>query len=592
MAKKAPGRIKTIWFITLLIVITSAIYSGSLGNSFVFDDGLVITKNDFVKSWKNFPLIFSKAYLTSVGDVTSLGLRNIGAGEIGYRPVVTASYFLDYSLWKLDPFGYHLVGLLLHILNVVLLYSSVFLITKKRNLALLASLFFALHPVNVEAVAVISFREDLLSFFFFFLCLLLFIRADNHTGRKKAFYYAVSILSFLLALFSKEMALTLPLILMLYDYFFVFGRRIKEVYKHIKSRYLGYIIALLFYSLVRFSFLHNASEFNLKYPGDSFYTNILVMAKVFAVYIQWLLFPVNIHLMLPGDPAFIPKTLLAPAVLISFFILIACFSFALKVREKSREISFAIIWIFITLLPVSNILPIRNYMASRYLYLPAAGFCLLLAVLLFKLPGSKILSLPRDILQRIAMYAVVALLAFYSIFTLARQFTWKNDLVLWSEMAQIYPKSSMAHHNLANTLKSIDLLDEAIQEYGIAIKLDPRYPNNYNFLGLCYYGKGRLDEAAKNFRKAIELNPKLADAYINLGIVYGDKDLYKEAIDYFRQAIRIDPRHPQGYVDLGITYARMKRWPEAKEALLKALEINPEFKDARDNLEKITKSGH
>ena len=115
-------RKNTFWIIALIIIITSLVYFKSLINPFVFDDALVIVKNDFVKSWKNFPLLFTRSYLTSAEDVIYLGLHNIGAGEISYRPLVTSSYFLDYAFWKLNPFGYHLTNLLLHIINVLLVY--------------------------------------------------------------------------------------------------------------------------------------------------------------------------------------------------------------------------------------------------------------------------------------------------------------------------------------------------------------------------------------------------------------------------------------------------------------------------------------
>lgn len=177
--------------IILIVTLTSVVYANSLKNSFVGDDFTVLVDNDFVKSWKNFPAIFSRTYLTSVSEIEYLGKRNIGSGELSYRPVVTISYFIDYSLWRLNPFGYHLSNLLLHIFNAILLYIFVDLIVRNKKTALLASLLFALHPVNAEAVNNIAFREGLL------------------------------------ALFSKEMSITLPILLVLYDYYFVFQGNLK-----------------------------------------------------------------------------------------------------------------------------------------------------------------------------------------------------------------------------------------------------------------------------------------------------------------------------------------------------------------------------
>lgn len=149
--------------IILIVILTSLVYANSLKNSFVRDDHIVIVNNDFVKSWKNFPLIFTGDYLTPISEIKHLGTRDIGSGETTYRPVVTISYFIDYSLWKLNPFGYHLTNLLLHIFNAILLYVFINLIAKNKKVALLTSLLFTLHPANSEAVNGIAFREDLLA---------------------------------------------------------------------------------------------------------------------------------------------------------------------------------------------------------------------------------------------------------------------------------------------------------------------------------------------------------------------------------------------------------------------------------------------
>ncbi|HEC70151.1 MAG TPA: hypothetical protein ENI31_07720, partial [Candidatus Omnitrophica bacterium] len=151
----------------LLIVITFVVYFGSLKNEFVWDDFLVIVNNNFIKSWNNFCQLFNKSYLTSPSQIRYLEVINIGSGESSYRPVVTLTYFIDYFFYKLNPWGYHLTNLLLHILNVLLLYFLIRLITQNNIIALLAGLLFAVHPVNTEAVDVITFREDLLCFLFF-----------------------------------------------------------------------------------------------------------------------------------------------------------------------------------------------------------------------------------------------------------------------------------------------------------------------------------------------------------------------------------------------------------------------------------------
>ena len=148
-------------YILLLLFVTIGIYSNSLQNSFVYDDDGTIVSNNFVKNWGNVPKIFTQDYFSLSNEAT-------------YRPMVTLSYFLDYSFWQLNPFGYHLTNLLFHIVNTILIYFLLSLILKSRTIPLFTALLFATHPIQTEAVAAISFREDLMTMCFFLLSLLLY----------------------------------------------------------------------------------------------------------------------------------------------------------------------------------------------------------------------------------------------------------------------------------------------------------------------------------------------------------------------------------------------------------------------------------
>jgi len=545
--------------IILIVFLTGLIYANSLKNSFVRDDYLVIVNNSFIKSWGNLPTIFSKSYLTPYVKIGCCFFPDsgIGSGETSYRPIVTLSYFIDYSIWKLNPFGYHFNNLILHILNAILLFMFIDLTIRNKKIALLASLFFALHPVNSEAVNVVSFREDLLVLMFFLSALILYIKLDNLSGIKKSCFYILSLVSFLLALFSKEMAITLPALLILYDYYFVFHGKAKELFSRFKTRYIGYIVVLLFYILVRFAVMVNTSEPAAEYPGGSFYTNILTIPRVFAAYIKWFLFPVAIHATLPGNSSLISYSFFDPRVLLSVALIITCIIAAIKIRKASKEISFSIFWVFVTLLPVSNIWPLSDYMAGRYLYIPSAGFCFLVAVLLFRLNTLKVFAVSPNFLKRFAKGTVVILIIFYSIFTIIRNRVWRNDTSLWLELVKNYPNNGLAHSNLGGSFKKSGLIDKAIAEYKIAITL----------------------------------NPQLAGAYNQLGVIFGEKERYSESITYFKKSIKVDPNYLQAYDNLAVTYARIKKWEAARKTWEKALEINPQYEAAKDNLKELRGMG-
>src|SRR3990167_2871458 len=216
----------------LLIAVPIIAYTNSLQNTFVYDDVFTITDNYFIRNWGNFPAFFTDDYFKYSGEAT-------------FRPVVTLSYFIDYSLWHLNPAGFHLTNILLHAVNVVLVYLLVSAVSRSRTASFLTSILFALHPILTEAVNGISYREDLLTTTFFLSSILLFIQSAirNPQSKIRNYLYPLSLFSYLLALCSKEVAITLPLIIFLLD-------RIK---KNTIKYYLGFILVSGFYSFLRYA---------------------------------------------------------------------------------------------------------------------------------------------------------------------------------------------------------------------------------------------------------------------------------------------------------------------------------------------------
>lgn len=608
--------------VLILLSATLLVYADSFLNSFVWDDYSVVVENNFIKSWDNFPRLFNKSYLTGILDLDYLGQRDIGSGEISYRPMVTLSYFVDFSLWKLNAFGYHLTSLILHILNAMLFFSLVNLITDNRGLGLLAALFFALHPVNAEAVNVIAFREDILVFFFLTGAFIMYIKSKkaepafnplrkilpqayspgmkvckgcaSASGREPlrliawggstAAFYSGSLLMFFLALFSKETAIILPLLLLCYDYFF--ARQAGNAPARPKKSYTGYACLLLFYFLVRFVLMNNSGH-QLLSPGMAdFSSRLLALPKIIITYLGWMVFPVNIHPTLPDDPAFIVRSLLSAGFLLPLAATLIVLAAAVRISRRMPDGAFALSWIFISLIPVSNIIfPLTNYLAARYLYLPAAGFCFLLAALLLRRERTEFAhKLSRDL--------IAVILAFYAIFTCANNMNWRNNQIFWSEMAERYPGNALAHSSLANAYRRNGLLDRAIAEYKIALSLSPDYAKDHNDLGACYYEKTMYPEAIIEFKQAVGLNPVFLPAYVNLGSALGEQGAYQEAIRYFKKAIQIDKKALSAYNGLGVTYARMGDYAAAKQAWEHAAQVDPDNQQARENLNKLKPFGY
>ena len=527
-------KISAKFAIALIILITLLAYANSLNNSFVLDDTHTILNNNFIKSWKNFPAIFTRSYLTPFKN--NIIDHSLGAQETSYRPVVTVSYFIDYAIWGLEPFGYHLTNLFLHIFNAILFYYFITFVTKNIRIGLFSALLFALHPINTEAVNAVSFREDLLSFLFFIFSLILYIKLDKYSGRRKALIYVLSLLSFLIALFSKEMAVTLPFIIILYDWFFASNDGTKDFFMRLKSRYLGFFSILLFYIWIRFFVMNNLTAPPVKYPGGDFYINILTMFKVFAIYIKGFFWPFDIHYVLSGDPSLISYPLLDSKAIVSIGLIIFCFAVAIKTYRNSRKISFSIFWFFITLLPVANIWPLTNYMAVRYLYTPAAGLCFLVPAAILNLNSAKFN------LQKIGRNILIAIFVLYSFVTIKINNVWKDNISLWSEMVKKYPDSPMSHLSLGFALLKKGSIDSAVTSTKNALKIKPDYAEAHRTLGKCYLLRGEFKEATRELNESLKLEPASADAHNDLGAIFAIIGNMDEAKKKWTKASEINPR--------------------------------------------------
>jgi protein O-mannosyl-transferase len=562
---KRSGFVKPV---VLIIALTAIVYANSLKNSFTGDDAGIIVNNNFIKSGKNLPLVFSRAYLTSLKDWDLLGVRNVGAGELSYRPMVTLAYFIDYRIWKLNPFGYHLTNLILHTINALLFFFLANLIIGRPIASLLAALLFALHPVNTEAVNAIFFREDLLAFLFFVSSLIFYILAGRSGGIKKTGKYCVSLGLFLLALLSKEMAVTLPFILILYDYYFVSAAKRQSLAANFKFRYLAYFFVLILYLWLWGVVFKNPNPLP-KYPGGSFYANIMTMSTVIAGYIKWVILPIRLHFAVT-EPHLILRQF-SPAVLVSILIIIACLTAVIKTYRSAKEMSFAIAWFFVTLLPVANLFPIRYIVGLRYLYIPIAGFCLFLPLLQLRI-------------KKINRVAIIVILLFYSLLSASRNLAWRNDVALWSEIAGWYPDNHFAHYGLGVAFLKSGQTDKAIEEFKMSLRINPKEANTHHFLAGCYAAGGIWEPAIKEYENSLELNPLNPSVHYELGDLYVKTGRNDKAAKAYEKAIEINPEYLEAYNNLAAVYADAGKVDEAIALWNKAVGINPRFLTAHFNL--------
>lgn len=520
----------------------------------MYDDRFTIVENNYIyiKDFKNLKYIFTREYSTFI------------EGEITYRPVCTFSYFFDYYLYGMNPVGFHLTNIIWHSLSCILVYFFIFLISGNFPLSFITSLFYAIHPIQTESVNAISFRWDIMAMTFLLTSIIAFIKMMRATSHKY-FYYALSLFSFVLAIFSKESALIAPLIIVIYSFIY---RDIKEIIKQ-KYYYLGFFLILLFYVYI-VQFIAQNPVRKINYYEGSMLTTFLTMSKVFVYYLYNLIFPLNLYAdyIIPFS-----YSVLEVKVILSILTIVILLMAGIILRKINKETSFGVFYFFITLIPVSNIIPFGHLMNDRYLYIPSLGFCLVLSYLLLKLFKNKY-----------HLLAVVFLIfLFYSTRTISQNIIWQDEMRLWKNVYQKFPNSSRANYNISATYLEKGNNQEALKYLKKVEHLNPGDARVYNNIGIIYASWNLSEDALKYYDMALRINPKYVKALNNRGIVYYNLNEYDTAIEDYNKVIKLDPEYANAYNNRGIAYAKKGEYNKAIKDYTSAIQLNPEFAIAYKN---------
>ncbi len=567
---------RDLFFIIIAILITFVVYSDSFNNAFIWDDYCFVVENKAIRSLTpTHMLSYFSDYRTSSSS-ESLS-RDV------YRPLVTTSYALDYRLWDLNSNLYHVENTLLHTVNVFLVYLVVKSIVDSSAAALLAALVFGIHPVQTEAVTWISGRSNMLFLLFFLAALLAHISNARKATRPTM---ALPLVLFTLGLFAKEMTVTLPAVMLLYDAHFAPKKSVREYIEY----YLPFFLVAVSYLAARRLVVGTLAQG--EYWGSNFFENLLTSCKAVAGYVRLLFFPVNLradYTIEVSRSIAEPDTAIAVGALGAIAVLYGVFM-------RRRTVSFFILWFFVTLAPVSNIVPFRAILAERLLYLPLIGFAALLAVAATKTPKRA---------RTLAAVAISALVVFYGAATAARNKDWRSEITLYTKDLPKTPRSPRFHYNLALAYSreylagaSKEKLKESRPYYELVkkeleetIRLRPDHRDAYLNLGNIYNELGEYDKAITCFMHVLKMeeNP---DAYNNLGVVAYDRGRYDEAISYYKKALLLPwERSELGYSNLGNAYFMKKDYVRAKEAWKRVLMRDPENREIGENVKKLGKLG-
>ncbi len=587
------ARLGKYYLAASIALLTFFVYLPALRNEFVnWDDDIYVYDNPHIRSLD--AVFFRWAFL--------------GFHISNWHPLTWMSHAIDYAFWGLNPLGHHLTNIILHAINtglVVVLVLKLLEIARERSARNVPSAFlndwtilitagvtgllFGIHPVHVESVVWVSERKDLLCALFFLLSVLAYanaVRRMGHGAESKGLTPA-SLLSalcfFILALLSKPMAVTLPMVLLILDWYPLNRIRSSREFWSMNAEKLPFF-ALSLASSVLTVLAQRTGGAMAAMEVVPLSIRTLVAAESLIAYLGKILLPVNL---IPFYPYPREVSLLSFEYL-SAIILIAGITTACIVMVKKQRI-WLTAWGYYaaTLIPVLGIVQAGGQaMADRYTYLPSLG-PFLIAGLMSAVVSEKA-GRARKRGRVVSITAVLFILISLLFLTVRQIGVWRTGMDLWNYVIQKEPDNAPpAYYNRGQIFMNGGRFDKAIGDYSMAIRLNPAYQEAVYNRGLAFEKSGQPARAAEDYERAISLNPSNYQAFNNRGVLYAAAGSYDKAIDFFTRALIIKPEYPDAYFNRGITYTLTGRRDLALADFSKAVELNPQFAAAYLNRGKL-----
>lgn len=490
----------------LLFLLSLFLYLPALQHDFISDDRPLVVENPYIKSWTYFPeMVGSDAW-------------NIAESANYWRPAFSISLALDYSLWGLNPLGFHLTNILLHAINVALLYL---LGRRVQNTtwAVFAALLFALHPIQVHAVNFISTRGELLAAFFTLLSLLAFL-----SGRKISFAIAMA-----LALLSKETSMVFPLAIL-------FAGLIVEKNKKDLRLILAFFVLGLYLAVrlsLGFSFSLIPLIFSYQAPWD---IRLLLAFKVLALYFRAIF---NLFEMpRPFWTVEMPTSVNDPGVTSGMLIFLLLLGVIWRAWKKEPIVAFGLAWFVIYFLPISNLKQLNQPMAEHWLYIPMIGLCLAIGGIF----NASFIARREVHLLRVGLTAAfAAFLIFAALVLREKTAIYQDDESFWRATIRANPQIAGLYSILGGTYLARQDIPKAKEFYAKALALDPSdFSANY-MLGSLLFKEGQRDRAKVHLERITGVDPRLKiefPAVAHAWEMLGDK---QRALLYYRRALELNP---------------------------------------------------
>ncbi|MBI5640799.1 MAG: tetratricopeptide repeat protein [Nitrospirae bacterium] len=586
--------------ILLILVLSLVVYSNTFNAPFHFDDFDYIVQNPLLKDPGYF-IHPSKAGQVLVFDsLVNYTFRNRFVGFL--------TFAFNYMANGLEVTGYHVVNIAIHCVNSILVYWLFVLIFKapflsggfssirdmgnqpagtdnspiEHNLIpFFSALFFACHPLQIEAVTYISQRFASLAAMFYLLslCLYVLFRLGARTaGLGAAVLYLFSLVSAVLAMFTKEISFTLPVLLAAIEFFFFKGDKKKRI-----ALLFPFYLTMLIIPLNALSLSSTGGDLladaalAARAKTDILRSDYLfTQFSVIITYLRLLFFPAgqNFDYDYPVSHSLLTFSSLLPLLLLLGLFSCGVYLFCSSRRVRDyRIVSFGIFWFFITLSVESSFIPTNDLIYEHRMYLPSAGVFPGLITAAFMYGQSDRLRFQRfrESVTAVLLIAVILMAAA----AYARNEVWSGETALWEDVIHKSPGKARGYNELGRVLYRQELTEAAISAYKKAIALKPDFAWAHNNLGLAYYKAGNVDEALREVRAASDLGLNSPEVLSNLGALYFKKGLTDEAIGAFLSGLLQAPGHAGLHLNLGVAY-RAKGWEEkAEEHFRKAHELDP-----------------
>jgi tetratricopeptide (TPR) repeat protein len=563
--EKSHNRTRGFLMCLFLVTATLGVYWQVKNHEFVnFDDKMYVTDNQYVQRG-----------LTIDGLIWSFSLKN--KAKTHWHPLTWLSHMLDCELYGLRSDMHHMSNVILHIANTLLLFTVLLWMTGAVWRSVFVAAIFALHPINVDSVAWVAQRKNVLSTFFWMLSMLAYV----HYLRRPGFYrYGILFLVFALGLMAKPMLVTLPFVFLLLDYWPLARFR----YGQLNSK--GSIAFRIVLEKLPLFILSGATICLSSLAQESYGVVVstqavpvkLRVANAVVSYVGYIIKMIWPHKLAVFYPY--PDTVSLWQVAGAGLLLICVTVLIMGALKRAPYLGVGWLWYLGTLVPVIGLMQVGLWpaMADRWAYVPLIGLFIIIAWGVPELlAGWRLRGFGLGIVAGVVLLILTAN-------TWIQTRYWTNSVTLFEHAIEVTPKSEVAYYNLGVALAELGRTAEAIDRYSGALRINPKSVKAYNNLGLALEGEGKIGEAIDHYSEALRIDPGFIEAHNNLGNALKKQGRISEAIRHYSEALRINPDFVEAHSNLGNALKRQGRIEEAIGHYSEALRIEPDSAETQNNL--------